>query len=115
MNLIGRTYPNNCGAQIIREGSRILIKTYFEKSEEIETALIAGLNFKKGVLIKSCRTLSSNANITKVRLSKLPFMLPTKLLEGITTSLNIYGRVFDCGIYYDATSGIFMGNWFCCA
>ncbi|KAG2216485.1 hypothetical protein INT45_001811 [Circinella minor] len=39
-------------------------------------------------------------------------MPPTKLLEGITTSLNIYGHVLDCGIYRDATSGIFMGNGF---
>ncbi|KAI7847800.1 hypothetical protein BDC45DRAFT_451287, partial [Circinella umbellata] len=88
------------------------IEVYFEKSEEIETALITGLNFKNGVLIKPCRTLSSNANITKIRLSKLPFMPPTKLLEGIATTLNIYGHAFDCGIYRDAASGIFIGTGF---
>ena len=113
LSLVSQTFPNNCGAETIREGPRVLIELYLDDPVEIDRALHQGLlTFKNNVITKACRALQDHAQIKKVRLSKLPFMNEKKLEAGILQSLRLYGHVLDCGIYKDADSGLFMGNGF---
>ena len=112
LSLVAQTFPDNCGAEAVREGPRVLIELYLESPTELERAITQGLPFKNNVIIKACKALADQSQIKKVRLSKLPFMNETKLVAGILQSLSLYGHVLDCGIYKDADSGLFMGNGF---
>lgn len=112
LNHLNQQFPNNCGARTHRERPRVLVGVYFEDSGDLESAVHTGLSFEGGVCILPAQALSHEAKITKVRLSGLPFMNTSKLLDGIKQSLSLYGRVIDCGIYRDAESGLLMGNGF---
>ena len=112
MSYLARKFLSNCGGPMLRKGTRVLVEAFFKTKADLDTVLTQGLSFTDSTIIKPYEGLSGNAQIKKVRLSKLPFMDQDKLVEAILQSICLYGKVLDCGIYLDAESGLFMRNGF---
>ncbi|KAI8143099.1 hypothetical protein BJV82DRAFT_490909, partial [Fennellomyces sp. T-0311] len=110
LSIVARQYPQNCGARPANEGPRAIIELYFENEADVNKAINTGLVFNNNEIIKACLSLSEESKILKIRLSELPFMGLTRLREGMVQSLSMYGRVLDCGIYRNASSGLFLGS-----
>ncbi|KAI9494380.1 hypothetical protein BDB00DRAFT_871472 [Zychaea mexicana] len=106
-------FPENTGVIPHREGGRrVIIEIGFdEKNDASNRALTTGLQFDKPrVRILGTRAIPKNGLNKKLRLTHLPLLNLTTLLEGLKTSLQEFGHVLDVGAFHEPTTNLFMGN-----
>ncbi|SAL96024.1 hypothetical protein, partial, partial [Absidia glauca] len=100
------------GASAFKEGSRRLYEVNIDPKDGTQTFEFKhnGLLFPDGVRIVPTRALPSSNSIVKLRLSRMPFLFPAELEQGLSDTLSQYGAVLDIGINTDPHSGMFMGS-----
>ncbi|KAG1274968.1 hypothetical protein G6F66_012872 [Rhizopus arrhizus] len=70
--------------------------------------LTNGIKFADNSTIIPCRALDSQMEVIRLRLSNLPFMGESALLEGLQKSLKVYGEILDVGILLEPTTRTYM-------
>ncbi|KAG1142531.1 hypothetical protein G6F37_008195 [Rhizopus arrhizus] len=70
--------------------------------------LANGIKFANNSTIIPCRALDSQMEVIRLRLSNLPFLGESALLEGLQKSLKVYGEILDIKILLKPTTRIYM-------
>ncbi|KAG1085913.1 hypothetical protein G6F40_014070 [Rhizopus arrhizus] len=70
--------------------------------------LTNGLKFADNSIIIPCRALDSQMEVIRLRLSNLPFLSESALLEGLQKSLKVYGEILDVGILLEPITHTYM-------
>src|SRR6478735_7041992 len=70
--------------------------------------LTNGIRFANNSTIIPCKALDSQMEVIRLRLSNLPFLGKSALLEGLQKSLKIYGEILDREILLEPTTRIYM-------
>ncbi|KAG1320204.1 hypothetical protein G6F57_019730 [Rhizopus arrhizus] len=70
--------------------------------------LTNGLKFADNSIILPCRALDSQMEVIRLRLSNLPFLSESALLEGLQKSLTVYGEILDVGILLEPITHTYM-------
>ncbi|KAI9471417.1 hypothetical protein BDB00DRAFT_776766, partial [Zychaea mexicana] len=112
LKLLTEQYAHINGVQHHTEGPRVILEVYFQQPDDYRRALEQGLEFLKQTFIHGTPGLHPTAQIKKIRLTQLPFLSPEALVQGLQTTMAMYGRVMDVGVYRDQTTNLFMGNGF---
>ncbi|KAI9489519.1 hypothetical protein BDB00DRAFT_876283 [Zychaea mexicana] len=108
---VGRS-PNAVFFDHHTEGPRVILEVYFQQPDDYRRALEQGLEFPKQTFIHGTPGLYPTTQIKKICLTRLPFLSPEALVQGLQTTMAMYGRVMDVGVYRDQTTNLFMGNGF---
>ncbi|KAI8048033.1 uncharacterized protein B0P05DRAFT_451237, partial [Gilbertella persicaria] len=95
----------------VNDGPIRYLEIYVEPHLDVNDLGTNGVEFKDSKLrIIPCKAIDDNWNITNVKLSHLPMLPRSEVLEGLKVSLSPFGQVIDVGIITEPNIGFFMGS-----
>ncbi|KAG0930322.1 hypothetical protein G6F29_012029 [Rhizopus arrhizus] len=109
LSLIAKQYPSRVGVITQQVGSMKFAEINFDPDDTaLNDFLTNGIKFGDNSIIIPCRALDSQLEVIRLRLSNLPFMGESALLEGLQKSLKVYGEILDVGILLEPTIRTYM-------
>lgn len=113
LRLVAQQYPSRVGVLPQKVGNLRFAEIFFnDEDNAVETFLETGLQFADGSIVVPCRSLGPNMDVISVRLSKLPFIKESTLLDGLRKSLSPFGDILDIGIHLEPETKTYMGTGF---
>ncbi|ORZ06181.1 hypothetical protein BCR42DRAFT_337240, partial [Absidia repens] len=105
--LILEQFPSCRGAAPLREGRQRFVEVNLDplKTIDISTFKTTGLKFDDASQILPSVALPDRANLKRVTVSRMTFLSKDEILQGLTTTLKLYGQVIDVGVLTDPISG----------
>jgi hypothetical protein len=106
-----KQHPNVHACLLLNEGNTRYLEVYIKAIRDSNNIIHNGITFSKSKLqVLPCKALDEQSQILKLKLSHLPMFTPEEVLEGLKTSLAIFGTILDIGIAKEQATGFFMGN-----
>ncbi|EIE91395.1 hypothetical protein G6F46_011881 [Rhizopus delemar] len=109
LGLVAKQYPSRVGVITQKVGSMKFAEINFDPDDiALNDFLTNGLKFADNSIIIPCRALDSQMEVIRLRLSNLPFLSESALLEGLQKSLKVYGEILDVGILLEPITHTYM-------
>ncbi|KAG1414576.1 hypothetical protein G6F58_006891 [Rhizopus delemar] len=109
LSLIAKQYLSRVGVISQQVGSMKFAEINFDPDDTaLNDFLTNGIKFADNSIIIPCRALDSQMEVIRFRLSNLPFMGESALLEGLQKSLKVYGEMLDVEILLEPTTRTYM-------
>ncbi|KAI9334632.1 hypothetical protein BD770DRAFT_451506 [Pilaira anomala] len=106
-----KQHPNVHACMALSEGPTRYLEVYVTPANDSNDIQRNGLNFPDAHLqVLPCKAISERAQIINLKLSHLPMFTPEEVLNGLKTSLAVFGNVLDIGISTEKAAGLFMGS-----
>lgn len=109
LTLVSDQYPTRIGVLTQQVGSLRFAEINFHPEDAaIGKILKDGLKLKDNTVIIPCRALDAHMEVTRLRLSNLPFLNKAELLKGLKNSLSPFGEILDVGILVEPKTRTYM-------
>jgi hypothetical protein len=111
MTAIKVQHPGSHACSPLSDGPTRYLEVYIYPHNDKNAIGKNGVVFENSNLrILPCKAIDDTAKAIQLKLSHLPMFTPEEVLEGLKTSLGVFGEIVDLGIYTDSASGFFMGS-----
>ncbi|KAI9335053.1 hypothetical protein BD770DRAFT_16616 [Pilaira anomala] len=106
-----KQHPNVHACFALSDGPTRYLEVYVTSANDSNDIQRNGLTFPDAHLqVLPCKAINDQAKIINLKLSHLPMFTPNEVLEGLKTSLAVFGNVLDIGIATEKATGLFMGS-----
>ena len=106
-----KQHPKVHACIALSEGPVRYLETYVTKENDVNDIKLTGLTFKEIQLqVLPFKAINDQSQVIKLKLSHLPMLPVNEVLNGLKTSLTMFGRILDIGITTEHATGFFMGS-----
>ncbi|KAI8980483.1 hypothetical protein BDB01DRAFT_836706 [Pilobolus umbonatus] len=111
IQMLREQHPNCFGLIAKKESHLEYHEVYIDKEDDDNDMRETGVYFsEQKIRVLPRRATSDASQIVYLNLSDIPMLKPSKVLEGIKKSLEVFGDILDIGLNYDPHHNFYIGT-----